>query len=163
MWNSKKCAAMAIVGAGLAMAAAPAAACGGYYGAAYGGYGGSYGAAYTPVYGSAGCGSYGAVGTYAYGWPYQTNIGSDWGAYGYAGSCGDNYRSSYTSYGYAPGYSYAPVYGYAGYGCGRAQRVRGYGFAVASDRPHRPYAVAAARQVQSKIVYRSDLKTAHAE
>jgi hypothetical protein len=197
MWNSKKYAAMAIVGAGLAVAAAsPASACwgGGYYGAAYGGCGGNYGAAYgagygagyggcgsyygaayAPVYGS-GCGTYGYAGTY----------GSAYGGYGLAGlgygsaGCGGYYGAAYGSgcgYGYGSygSYGYAPAYGYAsyGYGCGRAHRVRGYGYAVAYRHPYGSAVAAhrfnrdtvaatapvrgsfAAKPVQSKIAYRN--------
>ncbi len=83
MWNSRKYTAMAVVGVGLAVAAAtPASAqllgSGGAYG--YTGGCGAYG--YAPVYGYAGgCGGYGAygaaygaapayAGVYSYGWPY---------------------------------------------------------------------------------------------
>jgi hypothetical protein len=139
MWNSNKYAAMAVVGVGLAVAAAtPASAqwLGG--GGAYGYSGGCGGYGYAPVYGYAGgCGAYGAygaaygaapayAGVYSYGWPYGLigDVGH-YGAYGYAGGCGGGYGA----YGYAPvygsaggcggygAYGYAPVYGYAG-GCG---------------------------------------------
>jgi hypothetical protein len=93
MWNSRKFTTMAILGAGLAVAAAtPASACGSYgYAGGYGsvGYGGCGSYGYAPVYGYAGgCGSYG--------------YGGGYGSVGYGG-CGS--------------YGYAPVYGYAG-GCG---------------------------------------------
>ena len=114
MWNSRKYTAMAVVGVGLAVAAAtPASAqllgSGGAYG--YTGGCGAYG--YAPVYGSAGgCGGYGAYG-YA---PVS----------GYAGGCG-----GYGAYGYAPNYGFA--------GACRARRHHGYGgYALArvTPRPH---------------------------
>ena len=154
MWSSKKYAAMAIAGFGLAAAmATPASAWWpGYYGAAYGsvgcgsyygavaditsvgcgdyGYAGGYGFAGSygyPAYGYAGTygGAYGyATPTYSYGWPYAVNYGSD---LGYSGAYG------YAGYGYGAGYGYAPSYGY-GYGCGRQHhhRPQGYGYVTAS-------------------------------
>jgi hypothetical protein len=155
MWNSRKYTATAVLGVGLAVAAAtPSSAqwLGGAYG--YAGGCGAYG--YAPAYGYAGgCGGYGAygaygyaptayAGVYSYGWPYGIIGDVGYSAYGYAGGCG-----AY-GYGYAGGgcggyggYGYAPVYGYAG-GCGsygaygyapnygfagacRARRGHGYG------------------------------------
>jgi hypothetical protein len=142
MWNSKKCAAMAIVGAGLAVAAAtPALAWwpgyGGYSGAAYG-YGGGCGA-YGAAYGGPGIGGY--AGVYSYGWPYGT-YGYYGGTYGAAyGGYGAAYSAAYDGYG---AYGWAPAYGYAGYGYGcrkGAHRVRGYGYAVASRQLRPAYSV----------------------
>lgn len=180
MWNSRKYAAMAIVGAGLAVAAAtPASAWWpDYYGAAYG-YGGcGYGAAY----GYGGCGAYGyaGAGAFAYGWPYATSLGfADYGCgsyYGYAGAgwggCG--------GYGYDPTYFGADHYGYGyGYGYGPHHR-RGYGsiayrrgFAAANvPRSHRRvgprvavagYDGIAAKPVQNKTANRADLKLTRAD
>jgi hypothetical protein len=164
MWNSRKCAAMAIAGAGLAFAAAmPASAqWGGYYGSV--GCGSYYGAAFGP--GSLGCGDYGYAGTFTYGWPYAsyvggTGFGSGFGTgfgfggaptYGYTPGYGYGFGASPAcglGYGYAPaygyGYSYAPAYGYGGFGCGRAHhRGRGYGYATAYHRSY-GYAVASYR------------------
>src|SRR5260221_8084357 len=120
MWNSRKYTAMAVVGVGLAVAAAtPASAQLFGLGGAYGYAGGCGGYGYAPVYSYAGgCGGYGAygaaygaapayAGVYSYGWPY--GIIGDVGhyAYGSAGGCGGGYGA----------YGYAPVYGSAG-GCG---------------------------------------------
>jgi hypothetical protein len=144
MWNSRTYAAMAIAGAGLALAVAtPASAWWPGYGSAGCGY---YGAAYGP-----GSLSYGA-GTFTYGWPYVTNVipYPGYGSFGYAPAYGFGFGNSPAyglgaSYGYAPaygsGYSYAPAYGYGGSGCGRGHRVRGYGYATASRR-HYNFAVA---------------------
>jgi hypothetical protein len=175
MWNSRKYAAMAVVGAGLAVAAATPASAqlfGGAYGYA-GGCGGGYGAyGYAPVYGSAGgCGGYGAygaayggtpayAGVYSYGWPYGLigDVGH-YGAYGSAGGCGGGYGA----YGYAPvygsaggcggygAYGYAPVYGYSG-GCGGYGAygyAPNYGFAGAcrTRRRHHGYGGYALAQV----------------
>ncbi len=90
MWNTKKYAAMAVVGAGLAFAATPASACGAY--------------GYAPVYSYGGCGAYGYA---TYHRPY----------YGYAYAA---YRPRYyRPYAYASYYPmhryYRPVYAYAGY------------------------------------------------
>ena len=112
MWNSRKYTAMAVVGVGLAVAAAtPASAQLLGLGGAYGYTGGCGGYASAPVYGSAGggCGGYG----YA---PVS----------GYAGGCG-----GYGAYGYAPNYGFA--------GACRARRHHGYGgYALArvTPRPH---------------------------
>jgi hypothetical protein len=114
MWNSKNYAAVAVLGVGLAMAAAtPASA---WWPADYGSAGGcGYGAyAYAPAY----------AGVYSYGWPYGT-VGYACGAYGYApayaGGCG------YGASGYAPAYG---AYGYGpasyGYGC-RGRHPHGHG------------------------------------
>src|SRR5216684_4392160 len=120
MWNSRKYTAMAVVGVGLAVAAAtPASAQLLGSGGAYGYTGGCGGYASAPVYGYAGgCGGYGAygaayggapayAGVYSYGWPYGIIGDVGYGAYGSAGGCG-----GYGAYGYAP------VYGSAGGGCG---------------------------------------------
>src|SRR5258708_23543725 len=117
MWKSRKYTAMAVVGVGLAVAAAtPASAqllgSGGAYG--YTGGCGAYG--YAPVYGSAGgCGGYGAygaaygaapayAGVYSYGWPYGLigDVGH-YGAYGSAGGCG-GFRGAFQ---FTPGSRYA--------------------------------------------------------
>jgi hypothetical protein len=171
MWNGRTYAAMAIAGAGLAVAAAatPASA---WWPGSYGsvGCGSYYGAAYGP--GSLGCGDYGYAGTFTYGWPYANNVIpiSGYGSYGYAPAYGYGYGNSPAygfGYGYAPaygyGYSYAPAYGYGGWGCGRAHRARDYGyatayrrpynFAVASYRGHRPtaFAYAPARSLRVAV------------
>src|SRR6266849_850536 len=105
MWNSRKYTAMAVLGAGLAVAAAtPASAWLPGYGS-----GGAYG------YGG-GCGSYGYAPAYGYG-------GGCGGAYGYAGG-GGGYGGGCRSYGYAP------TYGYGG-GCGGYGAYGAYGSAPA--------------------------------
>jgi|SRR5215471_2783531 len=155
MWNSRKCTAMAVLGVGLAVAAATPAS------AQWLGWGGAYGAGGCGGYGYAGgCGGFGAygyapayAGVYSYGWPYAT-VGygaygaydgcgayggyGGCGAYGYAGDCG-----GYGAYGYAPAY-YGYGYGAYGYG-GCRHRVRGYGgYALAYTPRHRSgYAYAA--------------------
>src|SRR5579871_3534675 len=178
MWNSKQYAAMAILGAGLAFAAAtPASAWGsGAYG--YGGCG-AYG--YAPVYGYAsGCG-YGAygyapayAGVYSYGWPYGA-VGLGYGgcgaygyapAYGYAGGCGYGAYGYAPTYGYASGcaYGYAPSYGYAasyGYGC-RARHLHGHGgyalaYAPRSSAHRQYYASASSPRYSSNASMRARL------
>jgi hypothetical protein len=160
MWNSRKYAAAAIVGAGLAVAAAlPASAwCpgySGYYGApyGYGAYGYSSGWPYASTgytdylsYGYSGCGAYDAAGWTGSSW------GDDYGpTYGYAGSayapaCG------YGSYGYVPArryaaYGYAPAFGYASFGGRSFRRPCGgvYGRAWVANRP---------RDVNYAVAYR---------
>jgi hypothetical protein len=136
MWNTKKYSVMAVLGVGLAFAAAsPASACGfgwGGFPAAYG-YAGGFG----------GCGAFGSVGM-----PI---------AYGFGGGCAPvafgcgGYGGGYGAYGYAPiALRVVPrYYGYAGgLGCGcgyAAYRPRAFGYAVAFRRPigfgfafHRP-------------------------
>jgi hypothetical protein len=165
MWNTRKYSVMAIVGAGLAFAAAsPASACGLGYGGAYGlagGYGG-YG-------GYGGCGSYGyaapvAVMSYGYA-PVGYAYGSGCGSYGYAPTsygCGGSYGYAPTSYGCGGSYGYAPTYGYApigtygsayGYGgCGRHHRARAaYGAAVVAF--HNPVNVYAAHRSTRVFAY----------
>jgi hypothetical protein len=177
MWNSRKYTAMAVVGVGLAIAAAtPASAQLVGLGGAYGYAGGCGAYASAPVYGYAGgCGGYGAAygaapayaGVYSYGWPYGIIGDVGYGAYGYAGGCG-----GYGAYGYAGGgcggygaYGYAPVSGYAG-GCGgygaygyapnygfagacRARRNHGYGgYAVSRVMPHQQHLYASAYSVR---------------
>ncbi len=137
--NIKKYSAMAIVGAGLAFAAAsPASACGGFgmvgmpvFGAAFGGCGGGYGFA-APV------------------------------AFGWGGGCAPVAFGCGGGYGYAPTFGFArPVFGFArpyygggygaygaAYGCHHAGYRRGYGmafhrpigFGVAFHRPLRAFA-----------------------
>jgi len=135
MWNSRKYAAMAILGVGLAVAAAtPSSAqswggCGvsGSPPAAYAGvytYGWPYGVigdVGCPTHGFAGGGAYGSAGGYAGGgigydaWGYA----GGYGPFGYAlntdaGGCG-----GYGAYGSAPPYSFA--------GACRARRNHGHG------------------------------------
>jgi hypothetical protein len=112
MCNSRKRAAMAVLGVGLAVAAATPASAGWPYagGCGYAGY------ADTPAY----------AGVYSYGWPYGTVGDAGCGAYGYtpafghAGGCG--YR--------APGYPPSAAYGYGPadyrYGC-RGRHLHGHG------------------------------------
>jgi len=130
MWNSRKYTAMAVLGAGLAVAAAtPSSAQS--WGGAYGYAGGCGASGYAPT-------AY--AGVYSYGWPYGVIGDVGCPAYGYAGGFG------YGAYGYAGDYGpfgYALVNGYAG-GCGgygaygstplygfagacRARRNHGYG------------------------------------
>ena len=137
MWNIKKYSAMAIVGGGLAFAAAsPASACGAFgmagfpvYGAAFGGCG-AYGFAAPVAYvrpvlpvafGCApvafGCGGYGSYG-YAPSFGYAGFGGRGYGAYGYGGGCGCG----------------ALGYGGSGFGYGMAFR-RPIGFGMAFRRP----------------------------
>ena len=147
MWNSRKCTAMAVLGVGLAVAAAtPASAwwpgaygsvggCGAYGSAVgYGGYGGCGGYGYAGGYGAyGGYGSGTYAGVYSYGWPY--GIIGDYGyapaAYGSAVGCGA-YGSAvgYGGYGGYGIYGYAPVYyGYGGYGgAGYGYGGAGYGY-----------------------------------
>jgi hypothetical protein len=155
MWNSRKHAAMAIVGAGLAVAAAtPASA---WWGSGYGGY---YGAPY-------GYGDYG----YSDDFPYAGAGYNDYLSYGYSGyGAYDAAGWSGSSY----GYDYGPAYGYASYGyrrpCGgafglgwAAYHPRGYNYAVAYRRPagnavadtrlHRPYTLAAYAPRSDRHVY----------
>src|SRR5216683_3274145 len=110
MWNSRKYTAMAVLGAGLAVAAAtPSSAQS--WGGAYG-YGWPYG-----VIGDVGCPAYGYAGGFGY------------GAYGYAGDYGpfgyalvNGYAGGCGGYG---AYGSAPLYGFAG-AC-RARRNHGHG------------------------------------
>jgi hypothetical protein len=138
MWNSKKYAAMAVLGVGLAVAAAtPASA---WWPGAYGSAGGCGYYGYAPAYGYPGGCGYGAygyapayAGVYSYGWPYGTVGLGDWGAYGYAGGCGSG------AYGYAPAYG---AYGYGPasyrYGC-RARHPHGHGGYALSYAPRSSY------------------------
>jgi hypothetical protein len=151
MRNIKKYSAMAILGAGLALAAAsPASACGGFgmvgfpvFGAAFGGCGGPFGFAAPVAFGwgggcapvAFGCG-YGGYGM-AY---HRRAYGAAYGACG----CGGYGRAGY-GYGYAHrgGYGgYGMAYHRQGYGHGYAYH-RPYGYGMASYRHHRPYAFAA--------------------
>jgi hypothetical protein len=168
MWNIRKYSAVAVVGAGIAFAAAsPASACGF-------GWGGAYGS----TVGFGGCGAYGyaAPVSYGYGGGWGTGWGSGWGgAYGYApigygGGCGAygyapiSYGcGGYGAYGYAPTYGYASygyapaygsAYGYGGWGCGRHHRHAhaAYGSAVVAF--HHPAAsVYAARRFERTFAY----------
>src|SRR6266851_1163219 len=104
MWNSRKYTAMAVLGAGLAVAAAtPSSAQS--WGGAYGYAGGCGASGYAPT-------AY--AGVYSYGWPYGVIGDVGCPAYGYAGGCG-----GYGAYGSAP------LYGFAG-AC-RARRNHGHG------------------------------------
>jgi hypothetical protein len=171
MWNIKKYSAMAIVGAGLAFAAAsPASACG------------AFGMAGWPVFGAAfgGCGAYGFAAPVAYVRPVipvaygcaPVAFGcGGYGAYGFAPSFG--YAGYRGGFGYGGGYG---AYGYGGgCGCGHiGYRGRAFGYAVAFRRPigfavafHRPigfgmafrrhigYAVAFHRPMRTYAAYRS--------
>jgi hypothetical protein len=116
MWNIKKYSAMAIVGTGLAFAAAsPASACG------------AFGMVGAPVFGAAfgGCGAYGLAAPVAFGWgggcmPVAFGCGGGYGSYGYA-----------PTYGYARPYygAYGAGYGGGGCGCGYGYHPGAYGFA----------------------------------
>jgi hypothetical protein len=134
MWNSRKYAAAAIVGAGLAVAAAsPASAC-------WLGYSGYYGAPY----------GYGAYG-YSSGWPYASTGYTDYLSYGYSGcgaydaagwagsSWGDDYGPTYGYAGsaYAPACGYAPAFGCASFARRVFHRPWGgvYGRACVANRP----------------------------
>jgi hypothetical protein len=144
MWNSRKYTAMALLCAGVAVAAATpssAQSWGGAYGYAGGcGASGSGPASYAGVYtygwpygviGDVGCPAYGDAGGGAYGYAGGYSGGLGYGAYGYgpygyalntdAGSCGD--------YG---AYASAPLYGFAG-AC-RARRNHRYGGYVEARR-----------------------------
>src|SRR5258708_18696641 len=100
MWNSRKYTAMAVLGAGLAVAAAtPSSAQS--WGGAYGYAGGCGASGYAPT-------AY--AGVYSYGWPYGVIGDVGCPAYGYAGGFG------YGAYGYAGDYgpfAFAPVNGFA--------------------------------------------------
>lgn len=152
MWNIKKYSAMAIVGAGLAFAAAsPASACG------------AFGMAGWPVFGAAfgGCGAYGYAAPVAYAYVPRIAYGCAPVAYG----CG-----GYGAYGYAPTFGYAPAYGMGGYGyggcgCGHVgYHPRAFGYAVAFHRPigfamafrrHIGYGVAFHHPMRTYAAYRS--------
>jgi hypothetical protein len=135
MWNSRKCTAMALLGAGLAVVAAtPSSAqswggCGGsgYASAPYTGvytYGWPYG-----VIGDVGCPAYGYVGGGAYGSAGGSPGRYAYGAYGYAGGYGPfGYAFNTDTAGGCSGYGAygsTPVYGFAS-AC-RARRKHGYG------------------------------------
>jgi hypothetical protein len=155
MRNIKKYSAMAIVGAGLAFAAAsPASACG------------AFGMVGMPVFGAAfgGCPSYGFAAPVAFGWgggcmPVAFGCGGYGGGYGYAPTYGyaRPYYGGYGGYG-AYGASY-------GYGCHHAfRRGIGYGYGLAFRRPigfgvafHRPigFGVAFHRPMRVFASYRS--------
>ena len=143
MWNSRKYTAMAVLGAGLAVAAATpssAQSWGRAYGYAGGcGVSGSAPAAYAGVYtygwpygviGDVGCPAYGYVGGGAYGYAggYAGGGGIGYGAYGYAGGYGPYGHALNTDAGACGGYGAygsTPIYGFAG-AC-RARRNHGYG------------------------------------
>jgi hypothetical protein len=174
--NIRKYSAMAIVGAGLAFAAAsPASACG------------AFGMVGMPVFGAAfgGCGGYGfaAPAPVAFGWgggcaPVAFGCGGGYGAaYGYARPVFARpvfgwarpifarpvYGWARPSYGYGGGYgAYGSAYG----GCRHhiARRGYGYGYATAWRRPagfavafHRPVRVFAAfhRPLRTFAAFRS--------
>lgn len=131
MWNTKNYAAMAVLGGGLAVAAAtPASA---WWPGAYGSAAGCGAYGYAPAYGYAGGCGYGGygyapayAGVYSYGWPYGT-VGYGFGTYGYAPTYGYAGGCGYSASGYAPAYG---AYGYgpaaSGYGC-RARHLHGHG------------------------------------
>jgi len=120
MWNSKRSAAAAVLGVGLAVVAAtPASAWQPYAGGCgYGAYAGA------PAY----------AGVYSYGWPYGTvgDAGCAYGyapAYGYAGGCGygaSGYAPAYGAYGLGPAY---------GYGC-RGRHLHGHGGYALTSAPN---------------------------
>jgi hypothetical protein len=122
MWNIKKYSAMAIVGAGLAFAAAsPASACGAF------GMGGwpAFGAAF-----GGGCGAYGFAAPVAFAYVPRIAYGCAPVAFG----CGGGYGA----YGFAPTFGYAPTYGFAGGGCGCGHvgyRGSAFGYGFAFRRP----------------------------
>jgi hypothetical protein len=116
MWNSKNFAAIAVLGVGLAVAAAtPASA---WWPGGYGSAGGcGYGAYASAPY----------AGVYSYGWPYGTVGYAGCGAYGYAPAYGYAGGCGYGASGYAPAYGaygYDPAY--YGYGC-RGRHPHGHG------------------------------------
>ena len=172
MWNSRKYAAMAVLGMGLAVAAAtPASA---WWPGAYGSAGGC-GYGYAPVYGYGGGCGYGAygyapayAGVYSYGWPYGTVGYGDWGAYGYAGGCGYGaygYAPTYGTYGYAPTYG---AYGYGaasyGYGCRAHHHVHGHGGYALAYAPQSSYHASASNpNVSAKRHFASMKQVAHGE
>jgi hypothetical protein len=133
MWNSRKYTAMAVLGAGLAVAAATPSYAGGC------GVSGSAPAAYAGVYtygwpygviGDVGCPAYGYVGGGAYGYAggYAGGGGIGYGAYGYASGYGPYGYTFNTDAGGCGGYGAygsTPIYGFAG-AC-RARRNHGYG------------------------------------
>src|SRR6266436_1265321 len=126
MWISRKCTAMAVLCAGLAVAAAtPSSAQS---------WGGAYG--YAGGCGASGSGPAAYAGVYTYGWPYGVIGDVGCPAYGYAGGGAYGYAGGYGPYGYAlntdaggcggyGAYGYAPNYGFAG-AC-RTRRGHGYG------------------------------------
>jgi hypothetical protein len=158
MSSIKKYSALAVVGAGLALAAAsPASACGAFgmvgvpvFGAAYGGCGG-FGMAGPPVFGAAFGGWGGGCMPVAFG------CGGFGGGYGFAPTFGFAPSYGYGSYGYAPGY-YGAAYGY---GCHHAMYHRGlgYGYAMAFHRPAFGYAVAFRRPVGFGMAFHRTLRT----
>jgi hypothetical protein len=122
MWNSRKYTAMAVLGAGLAVAAATPSSAQSWGGAGYAG----------------GCGVSGSApaayaGVYTYGWPYGVigDVGCPaygYGAYGYAGGYGPYGYALNTDAGGCGGYGAygsTQIYGFAG-AC-RARRNHGYG------------------------------------
>jgi hypothetical protein len=162
MWNSKKYAAMAVLGVGLAVAAAtPASA---WWPGAYGNAGGCGYSGYAPAYGYAGGCGYGAygyasayAGVYSYGWPYGTGGYGDCGAYGYAGGCGyAAYAPAYGTYGYGSA-SY-------GYGCG-GRHLHGHGSYALAYAPrssyHGNYASASDRNFSTRRHLASMKQIAH--
>jgi hypothetical protein len=141
MWNGRKYAAIAVLGAGLAVAAAtPSSAqfLGGAFGYAGGcGVSGSAPAAYAGVYtygwpygvlGDVGCPAYGYAGGGAYGYAGGYAAGSGYGAYGYARGYGPYGYAFNTDTGVCGGYGAygsAPLVGIAG-SC-RARRSHRHG------------------------------------
>jgi hypothetical protein len=131
MWNTKKYAAMAVVGAGLAFAAAPASACGAY--------------GYARVFSYGGCGAYGYS---MYHRPY----------YGYAYAA---YRPMYRFYrpvyayaAYRPMYRfYRPVYAYAAYRPMYRFYRPAYAYAGYFPRVYRPVFAAAYRPFYRPLGY----------
>jgi hypothetical protein len=125
MWNTRKYTAMAVLGTGLAIAAAiPSSAQS--WGGAYGYAGGCRASGSAPA-------AY--AGVYTYGWPYGVigdvgcpTYGYGYGAYGYAGGYGPYGYALNTDAGGCGGYGAygsTPLYGFAG-AC-RARRNHGRG------------------------------------
>jgi hypothetical protein len=125
MWNTKKYSAIAVLGAGLVVAAAtPALSQCGFggigWGGGYGGYGGYGGGC-----GGYGLGGYGGCGGYGYGGGY----GAGYGGYGGYGGCGGYGFAGYGGGCGGYGLAVVPVYGSGGYGgCGGYGGYGGIGY-----------------------------------
>ena len=128
MWNTKKYAALAALGAGLAFASTSASACGAY------GYAPMLSYGYAPMHSYGGCGAYGLA------MYHHAHHG-----YGYAGY---HPRHHYRHYaGYSMYRHYRPVYASAGY----FPRYRYYG--AYSPGFYRPFAFAAHRPFFPSFAY----------
>jgi hypothetical protein len=140
MWNSRKYTAMAVLCAGLAVAATTSSSAQSW--------GGAYG--YAGGCGISGSGPASYAGVYTYGWPYGVIGDVGCPAYGYVGggaygSAGGYTSLGYAAYGYASGYG---PYGYAlntdagscgGYGAYGSAPLSGFAGACRARRNHHGY------------------------